>query len=136
LRVFEIKVLRRILGFKKEEVAGDWRRLHNEEFRNLYASPNITRLMKLERMRWAEHVTRMGQWRNVYRNLVGKFELKRLRGRTRRRWEDNIRMDLREIGWEIVDWIRLNNDSDQWRALVNTVMSLRVTLKAGNFLTS
>jgi hypothetical protein len=84
---------------KKEEVTGDWRKLHNEELHNLYSSPNIIRMIKSWRMRWAGHVARMGETRNAYRILVGKPEEKRALGRPRRRWVDNIKMDLREIGW-------------------------------------
>jgi hypothetical protein len=97
--VFERRVLRRIFGPKRDEVTGDWRRLHNEELNGLYYSPNIMRVMKSRRMRWAGHVARMGEGRGVYRVLVGKPEGKRPLGRPRRRWEDNIRMDLKEVGW-------------------------------------
>jgi hypothetical protein len=79
-----------------------------------------------QRMRWAGHVARMGEKRNAYRILVGKPEGKRPLGRPRRRWVDNIKMDLREIGWDGVDWIDMAQDRDQWRALVNTVLNLRV----------
>jgi hypothetical protein len=94
--VFENRVLRRIFGSKRDEVTGDWRKLHNEELHNLYSSPNIIRLIKPKRMRWAGHVTRMGETRNAYRLLVGKPE----GTRPRRRWVDSIKMDLREIGWD------------------------------------
>jgi hypothetical protein len=100
--------------------------MHNEELHIFYSSPNIVRQIKSRRMRWAGHVARMGEKRNVYRVLMGKPEGKRLLGRTRRRWKDGIRMDLREIGWGTVDWIQLAQDRDGWRALVNTVMNLRV----------
>jgi transcription termination factor 2 len=100
--------------------------IHNEELHNLYSSPNIIRMIKSRRMRWAGHVARMGETRNVYRILVGKAERKRPLGRPRCRWVDNIKMDLREIGWDGVDWIKLAQDRDQWRALVNTVMNLPV----------
>jgi hypothetical protein len=83
-------------------------------------------MIKSRRMRWAGHVTRMGEKRNAYRILVGKPEGKRPLGRPRRRWVDNIKMDLREIKWDGMDWIDLAQDRDQWRALVNTVMNLRV----------
>jgi hypothetical protein len=96
--VFENRVLRRIFGSKREEVVGGWRRLHNEELLNLYVSSNIIIVIKLRCMKWAEHVVRMGQMRNVYNILVGKPERNRLLGRPRRKWEDNISMDLREIG--------------------------------------
>jgi hypothetical protein len=90
-------VLRRISGPKRDEVTGDWRKLHNEELHNLYSSPNIIRMIKSRRMRWAEHVERMGETRNAFRILVGKPKGKRPLGRPRRRWVDNIKMDLREI---------------------------------------
>jgi hypothetical protein len=94
LRVFENKVLRRIFGPKRDGVTGGWRKLHNEEIHNLYSSPSIIRIIRSRRMRWAGHVARMGEWRNVYRLLVGKPEGKRPLGRPRRRWMDNIKMDL------------------------------------------
>jgi hypothetical protein len=92
----------------------------------LYSSPDIIRQIKSRRMRWAGHVARMGEGRNVYRVLVGKPEGRRPLGRPRRRWEDGIRMDLEEIGWGGVEWIHLAQDRDRWRALVNAVMNLRV----------
>ena len=95
LRVFENRVLRRIFGPKRDEVTGEWRKLHNAELNNLYSSSNIVRVIKSRRMRWAGHVARMGDGRVVYRVLVGKPEGRRPLGRPRRRWEDNIRMDLR-----------------------------------------
>jgi hypothetical protein len=95
--VFENRVLRGIFGPKTDEVIGGWRKLHNEELHNLYCSPSIIRIIKSRRIRWAGHVARMGEKRNVYRILVAKPEGKRPLGRARRRWEDNIRMDLREI---------------------------------------
>jgi hypothetical protein len=94
LRVFEKRVLRRIFGPKRDGVTGGWRKLHTEELRNLYSSPSIIRIIKSRRMRWAGHVARMGDKRNVYRLLVGKPEGKRPLGRPRRRWVDNIKMDL------------------------------------------
>jgi hypothetical protein len=106
-------------------VTGEWTKLHNEELHILYSS-NIIRQTKSRRMRWAEHVARMGEERNVYRVLMGKPEGKRPLGRPSHRWEDGIRMDLREIGWRSVDWIQLAQDRDRWRALVNTVMNLQV----------
>jgi hypothetical protein len=104
-------------------VTGGWRRLHNEELHNLYSSPSIIRIIKLRRMRWAGHVTRMGEKRNVYRLLVGKPEGKRPLGRPRCRWMDNIKMDLSEIGMSVVDWIGLAQDRYRWRALVNSVIT-------------
>jgi hypothetical protein len=126
LRVFEKRVLRRIFGPKSVEVTGEWRKLHNEELHNLYSSPDIIRQAKLRRMRWAGHVARMGEERTVYKVLVGKPDGKRPVGRPRRRWEDVIRMDLREIGLGGVDWIRLAQDRDRWRAVMSAVMNLRV----------
>jgi hypothetical protein len=109
LRVFENRVLRKIFGPKRDEVTGKWRKLHNEELHNLYSSPDIIRQVKSRRMRWAGHVARMGEERKMYKVLVGKPEGKRPLGRPRRRWEDGIRMDLREIGlgvWTGFDWLR------------------------------
>jgi hypothetical protein len=97
LRVFENRVLRKIFGPKREE-DGSWRKLHNDELHNPYSSPNIVRVIKSRRMRWAGHVARMGDGRGVYRVLFGGPEDKRPPGRPRHRWEDNIKMDLREIG--------------------------------------
>jgi len=113
LRVFENMALRRIFGPRRDEVTGKWGRLHNEELNDLYSSPNIVRVIKSRRMRWAGHVARMGEERWVYRVLVGKPEGKRPLGRPRRRWMDNIRMDLQE-------------DRDRFRRLVSAVMNLRV----------
>jgi hypothetical protein len=107
LRVFENRVLRRIFGPKRDEVTGGWRKLHNEELYDLYSSPNIVRVIKPRRMRWAGHVARMGKERNVYMVLVGKPEGKRPLEKPRRRWEDSIRMDLQEVGCKGVDWIGL-----------------------------
>jgi hypothetical protein len=107
-------------------LTGEWRKLHNEELHILYSSPNINRQIKSRRMRWAGHVSRMGEGRNVYRVFMGKPEGKRPLERPRHRWEDGIRMDLREIGWRSVDWIQLAQDRNRWRTLVNTVMNLRV----------
>jgi hypothetical protein len=103
-------------------VTEEWRKLHNEELRDLYSSPSIIRIIKSRRMRWAGHVARMWQKRNAYRLLVGKRPL----GKPRRRWVDNIRMDLGEVGWDDVDWIGLTKDRNRWRALVNSVLNLRV----------
>jgi hypothetical protein len=124
--VLENRVLRRIFRPKRVGLTGVWRKLHNEELHNLYSSPSIIRFMKSRRMRWAGHVTRMGEKRNVYRLLVGKPEGKRPLGRRRRRWIYNIKMDLLKIGLNVVDWIGLAQDRYRWRALVNSVMNLRV----------
>jgi len=126
LRLFENMVLRRIFGPRREEVMGEWRRLHNEELNDLYSSPNIVRVIKSRRMRWAGHVARMGGEKVVYRVLVGKPEGRRPLGRPGRRWVDNIRMDLQEVGCGHMDWIRLAHDRDSWRTLVRAVMNLRV----------
>jgi hypothetical protein len=98
LRVLENRVLRRVFGPKREEVTGEWRKLHNEELSNLYSLPNIVRAVKWRRMRWAWHVARVGEGRVVHRVLVGKPEGKRPLGRPRHRCEDNIKMDLQEVG--------------------------------------
>jgi hypothetical protein len=115
-----------IFGPKRDEVTGEVMKLHSEELHNLYSSPNNIRQMKSRRMRWAGHVARMGEERKVYMVLVGKPEGKRPLGRPRRRWENGIIMDLREIGWGSVEWIQLAQDRDRWRALVNEVMNLGV----------
>jgi hypothetical protein len=98
----------------------------------LYPSPSIIRIIKSRRMRWAGHVARMGEKKNSYRLLVGNPERKRPLGRPRRRWVDNIRIDLGEVGWGDVDWIGLAQDRNRWRALVNSVLNLRVPRNAGN----
>ena len=126
LRVLENMVLRRIFGPRRDEVTGEWRRLNNEELSDLYSTPNIVRMIKSRRMRRAGHVARMGEERGVYRVLVGKPEGRRPLGRPRRRWVDNIRMDLQEVECGYVDWIGLAQDRDRWRTLVSAVMNLRV----------
>jgi hypothetical protein len=110
LRVFENRVLRRIFGLKRDEVLGEWRKLHDEELRDLYSSPNILRIIKSSRM-----------------ILAVKPERKRPLQRPRCRWVDNIRMDLVEVGWGDVDWIGLAQDRNRWRALVNSVLNLWIT---------
>ena len=126
MRVFENRVLRRIFGPRRDEVAGEWRKLHNEELNDLCSSPNIVRVIKWRRMRWAGHVARMGDRIVVFRVLVGKPEGKRPLGKPRRRWDDNIKIDIQEVGCGGMDWIELAQDRDRWWALVNAVMNLRV----------
>ncbi|KAJ4434362.1 hypothetical protein ANN_22921 [Periplaneta americana] len=136
LRVFENKVLRKIFGAKRDEVTGEWRKLHNEELHALYSSPDIIRNIKSRRLRWAGRVARMsdsrnayqirlrwagrvariGESRKAYRVLVGRPEGKRPLGRPRRRWEDNIKMYLREVGYDDRYWINLAQDRNRWRA--------------------
>ncbi|KAJ4449015.1 hypothetical protein ANN_00409 [Periplaneta americana] len=125
LRVFKNKVLRKIFVVKRDEVIEEWRKLHNTGLQVLYSSPDIIRNIKSRRLRWAGHVARMGESRNAYRVLVGRPEGKRPLGRPRRRWEDNIKMDLREVGYDDRDWINLAQDRDQWRAYVTAAMNLR-----------
>jgi hypothetical protein len=126
LGVFENRVLRKIFGPKRDEVTGEWRKLHKEELRDLYSSPSIIRIIKSRRMRWAGHGARMEEKMNAYRLLVGKPEGKEPLGRPRRRWVNNISMDLGDVGWCDVDWIDLAQDRKKWRALVNLVLKLRV----------
>jgi hypothetical protein len=108
-------------------VTREWRKLHNEELRDLYSSPSIIRIIKSRGKKWAGHVARMGEKRNAYRLLVGKQEGKRPLGRPRLRWMDNIRMDLEEVGWSDVDWIGLAKDRNRWSALVNSVLNFVVS---------
>jgi hypothetical protein len=114
LRVFENKVLGRVFGSKRDEVTGEWRKLHNGELNALYFSPNFVRMMKSRRMRWTEHVARMEEGRDVFRVLVGKPGAKRPLGRPRYEWEDNIKMDLQEVGsgvWTGSIWLRIGTGS-------------------------
>jgi len=126
LRVFENTVLRRIFGPKRDEVTGEWRRLHNEKLNDSYSSPNIVWVIKSRRMRWAGQVSCMGEERGVYRVFLGKPEGRRSLGRPTQRWVDNIRIDLQEVGCGHMDWIGLAQDRDRWRRLVSVVMNLRV----------
>ena len=124
--MFENSVWRRVFGPKRDEVTGEWRKLHSGELSVLYSLPNIVQVVKSRRMRWAGHVARMGQGRGMYMVLVGRPEGKRPLGIPRRRWEDNIKTDLQEVGGGCGDWVELGQDRDRWRALVSTVMNLRV----------
>jgi hypothetical protein len=134
LRVFENRVLK-VFGPKRDEVTGEWRKLHNEELKDLYSLP-IVRVVKSRRLRWAGHVAHMGEDRGERRVLVGKPEGKRPLGRPRRRWEDNIKLDLQEVGRGRGNWMELAQDRDRWRALVGTVRELLGSINAGNFLTN
>ena len=113
LRVFENMVLRRVFGPKRDEVTGEWIKLHNEELDVLYSSLNIVRVIKSKIMKWAGHVARVGERRGMYRVLVGKPEGKRPLGRPRLRREDDIKMDLQEVGCGVMDWIELARDRDR-----------------------
>ena len=114
------------MGPKRDGVTGEWSKLHNEELNDLNSSPNIVWVIKSRIMRWAGHVARMEEGRGVHKVLVGKPEGKRPMGRPGRRWEDNIKMDLQEVGRGYGDWIGLAQDMDRWRALVSAVMNFRV----------
>ena len=124
-------MLRRGFGPKRDEVTGEWRKLHNEELSDLYSLTNSVRVVKSRRMRWAGHVARMGEGSGVHRVLVGKPEGKRPLGRPRRRWEDNIKMDLQEVEGSCGYWMELARDRDRWRALVGTVRNPRVPKRRG-----
>ncbi|KAJ4443688.1 hypothetical protein ANN_05363 [Periplaneta americana] len=126
LRVFENKVLRKIFGAKRDEITGERRKLLNAELHALYSSPDIIRNIKSRRLRWAGHVARMGEFRNAYRVLVGRPEGKIPLWRPRRRWEDNIKMYLREVGYDDRDWINLPQDRDRWWTYVRAAMNLGV----------
>ena len=106
-------MLRRIFGPKRDEVTGEWRKVHNEELNDLYSLPNIIRVIKSRRMRWAGHVERMGERRDLYVVLVGKPEGKQPLGRPSRRWGNNIKMDHQEVGYWSMDWIELAHDRDR-----------------------
>ena len=126
LGVFENRMLRRIFGPKRDKVTREWKKLHNEDLNDLYSSPNIVQMIKSRRMRWVEYVAHQGERRDVYRVLVGKPEGKSPLRRPRHRWEDNIKMDLQEVGCRGKAWIKLARDRDRWQALVNVVMKLQV----------
>jgi len=125
LRVCENRVLR-VFGPKRDEITGEWRKLHNEELSDRYSLPNIVWVVKSRRLRWAGYVARMGEGRGVHSVLVGKPGGKRPMGRPRCRWEDNIKMDVQEVGRAFGDWMGFSQDRDRWRALVSMVKNLRV----------
>jgi hypothetical protein len=124
LRIFENRVLGKIFGPKWEEYRS-WRKLHNGELHGLYSSRNVVRVIKSRRMRWVGHAACMGEGRGVYRVLVGEPQGRRPLGRPRHRWEDNVKLDVREIGIDGTNWIQLARDRARWRAFVNTAMGLR-----------
>ena len=124
--MFENRILRRKFWPKRYEVTEEWKKLHNKEFNNLYCSPNKFRMNKYRRIRLVGHLARMGETRGVYRILVGKPEGKRPLGRPRPKWEDNIKMDLQEVGCGVMEWIELDPDMDRRRAVLNVVMKNRV----------
>ena len=124
--MFENRVLMRTIGPKRDDITGEWRKLHNEVLSDLYCSPNIVQVIKSRSMRWAGHVARMGERRGGYRVLVGKPEVKRPFGRPWHRWEDNIKMDLQEMKCGVIDWIDVAQDRERWQALVVAVMNLKV----------
>ena len=111
--MFENRVLGRIFGLRRDKITGEWRKLYNEELNDLYSSPNIVWVIKLRRIRWMGHVVRMGERKGIYRVLVGKPEGKRPLGRCRHRWEDNIKMELQEVGCGGMDGIELAQDRDR-----------------------
>jgi len=127
LKLFEKSVLRKYFGTKREEVTGEWRKPHSEELNDMYeySSPNFVRVIKSRRMRWAGHVARMGERRGVYRVWVGRSEGKRPLGRPKR-YRDDIKMYLQEVGLGSVDWIDLAEDRDRWRELLKAVMNIRI----------
>jgi hypothetical protein len=125
--VFENRVLRRIFWPKRDEVRGEYQKLNNEEFKDLYCSPNIVSVIKSKRMKWAGHVARMGERKGIYKILVGKPKGRRPLGTPSHRWEDNITMNLLEV-----DWIELAQHMDRRWSFVNTVMNFWVPLNARN----
>jgi hypothetical protein len=124
--VFENSVLRRVFGTKRDEVTGEWRKLHNEKLNHLYSLPTVVRVIKSRRMRWAVHEVRLREERGVYRILVGKPEGKRPLGRPTRRWVDNMKMVLREVDCGVIDWVELAQDRYRWMVIENAVINLRV----------
>jgi len=126
LRVFENRMLRRIFGPKRDEVKGEWRKLHNEELNDLYSSPNIISVIKTRRIRWVGHALCMGESRVVYGVLVGKPQGKKPLGRPRHRWEVNIKIDLQGVKCEYMGWISGAWEGDRWQSLGNTVKNIRV----------
>ena len=136
LRAFENGVLRRVFGPKMDEVKWEWRKLHNEELNDLYSSPSIVLMTKSRRMRLVGHVARMGERRGVHRIMVGKPEWKRPLGRLRRRWENNIKIYLQEVGCGGMDWIELAQGRDRRQALVNAAMNIWGPWNAENLLTN
>jgi hypothetical protein len=126
LYFFVVLIIYKIRDIFRYEVTGEWRKLHNEQLNDLYSLPNIVRVVKSRRMRWAGQVARMGEGRGVHRVMVGKPEGKRPLGRPRRRWEGNIKRDLQEVGGGCGNWLERAQDRDRWRALVSTVMNFGV----------
>jgi hypothetical protein len=127
MKMFHSWVLRGALAHNKQEVRAAWTTLHNEKLHNLYSSPNTITLIKSRMMRWAApHAVRMAEMRNAHKNFIGKPEGERSPGNSRRRLEDNIKIDLREMEWDGVNWIHLAQDRYRWWDLVNMVMNLRV----------
>jgi CTP synthase (UTP-ammonia lyase) len=120
--VFENRELKRMFGPNRDEIIRGWRKLHDEEFHNLNSSPNIIKMIKSRRIKWLGHVARMGEKRIAYRDLLVKLEGKRVLERHRRRWENNIEVDNRELGCGGMEWILLAQDKHMWRAIPNTVM--------------
>jgi hypothetical protein len=123
-----------MFGRKRDEVTGECRKIHNEELIDLYCSPNIVQVVKQRRMRWAGHVARMGERRSVYRVLVGNPEGKKPLGRPRRKWEDNIKMDLQEVGCRSVDWIEVAQDRGEVAGCCKCGNEHCGSIKCGKFL--